>query len=81
MYDPSNTRSFSCVPEKIRWLSKLSLGLLLIIIEFWSDVDFKSHIIFEMCYSYINFTQKHIGCGTHVYETHVHGSHTLYVLV
>jgi hypothetical protein len=51
--------------------------------SWWCEFDFKEK---EMCYfyvtlAYINSTLRYIGCVTHVYETHMLKSHTLYLFV
>jgi hypothetical protein len=37
---------YSYVSQKMRWFLKSPLGLWLIIIKFWSNSDFKNHLIF-----------------------------------
>jgi hypothetical protein len=48
----SNTISHSCVSQKMMWLLKSPLSLWLIIIKFWSNGDFKNHIILRQTQEY-----------------------------
>jgi hypothetical protein len=47
-YLTSNARSLSCVNLIMIWLFKSLLSLWLIIIEFWSNRNFKNHIIIKV---------------------------------